>query len=253
MVKRLASLAGLALVLTALSSALLVSGAAAKTTTSTQTVDLGGANTAVVTVSMRYGSLTLGPANGGSATSNALLTGTFNYSNSDWAPKLDYQTQGTKGTLKVESPGITDIGLGDIKDFALGDATNTWDLRLNQTVPTDLTVNTGAADSTFNLGGLDLTHLTIASTSGKVTADFTGTWKHDLVANISNSAGDTVIKLPRTVGVRVHATDRVTTVVDVSGLHKQGDDYVNDVYGTSPVTLNLNASSAAGRIKLEVG
>lgn len=247
---RMYAVGGLALMVAMLSSALLVSGAAAKTSTSTQTVDLGGAKSAVVTASLRYGSLTFGPAT--SATDNALLTGSFTYSNSDWTPKLDYQVAGTTGKLKVESPGITDIGLGDIKDFALGDATNTWDLKLNPTVPTDLTVNTGAADSTFNLGGLNLTHLSIASTSGKVTADFTGAWQHDLVANISNSAGDTVIKLPSTVGVRIHATDRLTTFLDVSGLQKRGDDYVNDAYGTAPVTLNLNVSTGAGRIKLDV-
>ena len=41
--------------------------------------------------------------------------------------------------------------------------------------------------------------------------------------------------------------------VNASGLRIDGDDYVNDAYGESEVTLRISIKSGVGEINLELG
>jgi hypothetical protein len=41
--------------------------------------------------------------------------------------------------------------------------------------------------------------------------------------------------------------------IKAGSLQKQGDAYVNDVYGKSPVTLQIEVEGGVGEINLELG
>jgi hypothetical protein len=51
------------------------------------------------------------------------------------------------------------------------------------------------------------------------------------------------------VGVRVHASGGIGTV-STDGLTRDGDDYVNAVYGKTPTSINLTVSGGVGTIVL---
>jgi hypothetical protein len=59
------------------------------------------------------------------------------------------------------------------------------------------------------------------------------------------------VRLPRDVGVEVHAKGGIGEVRP-GELKKEGDAYVNDAYGKSPVTLRVNVEGGIGEINLEL-
>jgi hypothetical protein len=64
--------------------------------------------------------------------------------------------------------------------------------------------------------------------------------------------GRATIRLPRDVGVHVVARGGIGAI-NASGFQKQGDAYVNDAYGKSPVTLQIEVEGGVGEINLELG
>jgi len=112
-------------------------------------------------------------------------------------------------------------------------------------------VSGGAGRSTLNLGSLSLTKLDVAGGAGEVTVDLTGDWQNDLEATIEGGLSKRTVILPANVGVRVRAEVGVGSV-DVTGLTKDGEYYVNDAYGQSDVTLNIQVMGGVGGTDLIV-
>jgi hypothetical protein len=61
--------------------------------------------------------------------------------------------------------------------------------------------------------------------------------------------GEANIRLPKNVGVIVHASGGLGTI-DAHGLKHDGDEYTNELYGKSPVTIRLKVEGGVGRIVL---
>ena len=97
-----------------------------------------------------------------------------------------------------------------------------------------------------------LSSLQIKDTSGNTTLDLAGSWGHDLESTIRTSSGNVTIKLPSNVGVRV-MTSVSSGNVAATGLHLEDGAYVNDAYGTSPVTLTFDIKVTSGNITLSLG
>src|SRR3712207_9116189 len=57
--------------------------------------------------------------------------------------------------------------------------------------------------------------------------------------------------LPSQMGVRVNAGTRLGRV-NAEGLRQQGEAFVNDAYGDSDATLEVNVSGGVGQINLQV-
>ena len=70
-------------------------------------------------------------------------------------------------------------------------------------------------------------------------------------ASIEGGAGKLTVMLPSDIGVRVDAQTGIGSV-NTSGLTKEGDSYVNEAYGVSPYTLNLDIQAGVGAIDLQV-
>src|SRR5262249_16695596 len=107
-----------------------------------QGVALGGAQSARVEVRLDAGELKL---HGGAAATD-LLSGTFDYEADNGKPKFDYSVTDGRGELKVKPEDANDVHITWPWDMV--DET-TWDVALNDTVPTDLKVD-------VNAGKLDL-------------------------------------------------------------------------------------------------
>jgi N-terminal domain of toast_rack, DUF2154 len=199
-----------------------------------EAIDRQGSEPVRVHIQMPAGELKL------SGGAKQLMEADFNYDEAEGKPEASYHVSGGTGELEVTQPG---------KKFHFGPAHNNWNIRLANDVPMQLKVDMGAGQSDLKVGGLSLTRLDISMGAGQFTADLTGDWKKDLDAEIHGGVGHAIILLPEDVGVRVHATGGIGSISS-GGLKRDGDEYVNDMYGKSPVTLRLDVSGGVGNIDL---
>jgi predicted membrane protein len=87
--------------------------------------------------------------------------------------------------------------------------------------------------------------------AGKTTVDLTGDYERDLAASIQGGVGEATVLLPSEVGVRVEAKGGLGQI-DAEGLQREGEAYINDAYGDSDVTLDVDIQGGIGQINLEV-
>ena len=179
---------------------------------------------------------------GGAA--DALMEADFSYNVADWKPQIDYGVSGEEGDLTVEQ------GSGDNGRLG-GGARNEWDLRLNDNVPTDLVVEMGAGESVLDLDSLTLTGLDLQMGAGKTTVDLTGDYAEGFDASIEGGVGAATVMVPSKVGVRVRAEGGLGKI-NAEGFKREDEAYVNDAYGDSGVTLNVDVEGGVGSINLEV-
>ena len=202
-----------------------------------KTVAVGSAKSVQVSLNMNAGQLKVG----GGATN--LLEADFNYNVPEWKPDVKYEASGSVGNLEVEQPGSGSY---------TSNTRNDWDLHLSNKTPMEMTVNLGAGRAILTLSGLALSRLELNMGAGETTVDLTGDWKKDLSAQIHGGVGRATIRLPKDVGVHVVAQGGLGAI-NASDFHKQGDAYVNDQYGKSPISLRIEVEGGVGEINLELG
>jgi hypothetical protein len=202
-----------------------------------KTVALGAAQSVRVSLNMKAGELKVG----GGATQ--LMDADFTYNVPEWKPEVKYAVSGGVGNLEVAQPR---------SGSSTGNTRNEWDVHLSNKAPMEMTVNMGAGRATLTLAGLALSRLEVNMGAGETTVDLTGNWKKDLSAQIHGGVGRATVRLPRDVGVHVIAQGGIGAI-NASGFQKRGDAYVNDVYGKSPVTLQIEVEGGVGEINLELG
>jgi hypothetical protein len=101
----------------------------------------------------------------------------------------------------------------------------------------------------LRLRDIDVTRLTLDIGAGQVDVDLSGDRKSNLTADIEGGVGEANIRLPKNIGVIVNASGGIGSI-DAHGLKHDGDEYTNDAYGKSPVTIHLKVEGGVGRINL---
>lgn len=206
--------------------------------TRSQTVELGDADAVKVAIEMGAGELDV------SGGASELLQASFTYNVEEMNPRATY----TGDRLVVRDSGV-EGGFASL--FDLDEFRNEWDLKLNEDVPMQMTIDLGAGRSNLELGALHLTGFNISGGAGNVTIDLTGDWQDDLDARIAGGLGNIHVRVPRDVGVSIKVETGVGSV-DANGLAKNGSTYTNDAYGVSDVTLRIEIEAGVGRINLDV-
>ena len=202
----------------------------------TRTVDRPGAQSLRAHLEMPAGELTL---TGGSAN---LLDADFRYSDSEGDPTVSYNVSNGAGDLTISQ--------GRDGSIHIGDPTNEWKLKLPSDLPVDLSLQMGAGQGNLRLRDVAVTNLSVNMGAGQLDLDLTGDRKKDLVAEIHGGLGQANIRLPRNVGVRVEAHGGIGSIEN-RGFHHDGDEYVNDAYGKSPVSIKMTVHGGIGEIVLE--
>ena len=173
-----------------------------------------------------------------------LIEGDFSYNVAEWKPKVSYDVSGGKGELVVKQGGANSGSLG-------AKARNEWDISFNDELPTDLVVKMGAGESDLDLDSLTLKGLDLKMGAGKSTVDLTGDYAQSFEASIQGGVGEATVELPSEVGVKAKAQGGLGRI-NSEGLKRVGDSYVNDAYGESDVTINVNVQGGVGEINLEL-
>lgn len=200
-----------------------------------RSVDRDDAKTVNAKIEMGAGDLNL------SGGSSHLLEGDFDYRSSYGAPKVEYTISGTTGELRVSQQ--------DANSHLDAPSENHWTLHLANDVPIDLRIDMGAGRGNLRLRDIDVTRFNMNIGAGQVDLDLTGARKSDLTADIEGGVGEANIRLPRDVGVIVNASGGLGTI-EAHGLERDGSEYVNKVYGKSPVTIRVKVEGGVGRIVL---
>jgi hypothetical protein len=171
-----------------------------------------------------------------SGAADALMEADFSYNVSDWKPEANYDVRGDAGELSIEQGNSEGVRLGV-------NARNEWDLRFNDEVPTNLVVEMGAGESNLDLDSLTLTGLDLEMGAGETTVDLTGDYARGFDASIEGGVGEATVLVPSEVGVRVRAEGGLGKI-NAEGFRREGNSYVNDAYGDSEVTLDVESEEA---------
>jgi len=205
--------------------------------TEAQSVELGDAKSVSVEINLGAGNLEV---TGGA---RKLLEADFTYNVDKLKPEVQYKDS----TLIVRQPEAR--GLPNLRGIT--DYRNEWDLRLNDDVPMDLSVDMGGGTSDLKLAGLSLTRLDVSVGAGEYMFDLSGDWARDLDVTIEAGAADVTLRLPKDVGARVKVESGPHTI-ESTDLMQDGDIFTNAAYGVSEVTLQVNLEAGIGLINLVV-
>ena len=208
--------------------------------TETRSVEVENAESVKVNLRLAVGELTVG----GGAEEPRLMEADFAYNVGAWEPGLNYEVVGDSGELSVHQRGLTE-------GIPTRDVRNEWDLRLNDVVPVDLTVQMGGWVGNLDLDNLALTGMNLNVGAGSTRVDLSGEWERDLSAIVRGGAGQLTVLLPSRMGVKVNAGTRLGRV-NAEGLQREGKSFVNDAYNDSDATLRVEVTGGVGQINLEV-
>jgi predicted membrane protein len=173
--------------------------------------------------------------------SRKLVDADFVYNVPAWRPTVSYTTANSVGELTIEQPGHTHT--------TLGNSHYEWDLRVNEEVPLDVTVNFGAGKANLNLGHLALRDVDLNMGVGQLDMDLRGRPKHDYDVRINGGVGQATVHVPSDVGVYAEASGGIGHI-EVKGLNKRDGHWENDAYANSPVKIHVNISGGIGEIRL---
>jgi hypothetical protein len=204
--------------------------------TETKTVDLGGAARVEARISMGAGELRLRGAD-----QPALLDASFEFNRERQRPEVDYRLLGDKGILEVRHARH--------RGFNFGTTRNRWDLALGNAVPLDLNIDLGAGRSELDLRGLKLQRVEIDMGVGETDLDLRGPHAASFHVKIDGGVGSGKLRLPSEVGVRVKVDGGLGSV-DAHGLTKQNGAYVNEAYGKSGITIEVDIDAGIGSLDL---
>ena len=168
------------------------------------------------------------------------LEGVAEYNKKKLAPHTRYKLAGDTGELTIEQKGSRNLALSEIK--------SNWALKLNEDVPMNLYVETGAAVANLDLQGLQLENLEIETGVGDLSVNLGGDWEKSFDTTIESGVGQTTVTLPSEVGVKITVEKGIGSV-DIDGFIAQGKDtYVNEAYGNKEVTININVEMGIGNV-----
>jgi hypothetical protein len=191
-----------------------------------------------LTLSFGAGKLNLAPG------AKKLVEGTATYNLPDFKPEI--KTEGTNISLATGNYKMN--GMPVFKDLK-----NEWNLKLG-TDPTDLTINAGAYEGNFDLGGLALTNLTINDGAAEVTVDFSSANTEKLgVLSYKTGASNVTLKnlANANFGTLIFESGAGNYKLDFGGT-LQRDGSVTIRSGMSNLTLVV-PSGVAATIKVSSG
>lgn len=166
-----------------------------------------------------------------------LMEGDFDYNDPGSKPQVDYHSTGVRSDIEVHPSGTAQHG------------ESKWDVRFNDSVGMDLVVKMGAGEAHLNLGGLNLRSVAFDIGAGEVDADFRGHPKRSYDVRINGGVGQATIHLPKSVGISATAVGGIGEV-NVSGLEKRNDRWINPGHENDPVNIRLDVKGGVGQIDL---
>jgi len=164
----------------------------------------------------------------------------FTYAVASWKPNVEYHSTGVRGDLVISQP----TGVG-----GFGNTEYRWDVKLNDGVQMDIVTKLGAGEANLNLASMNLRNVDLNIGVGEVKVDLRGNPKRSYDVRINGGVGEATILLPRSVGIDALAEGGIGEI-DVRGLEKRNERWINASQENSPVTIHVNVKGGVGSIHL---
>ncbi len=200
-----------------------------------KSVDLDKLEMARVNLRMGAGNLNV---RGGSS---KLAEADFTYNVPSWKPEFRYTNTGVRGDLTIEQPSGGGAHTGNTE--------YTWDLRLNDQVPMDITAHFGAGEANMNIGSMSLRSVDIEMGVGELKLDLRGNPTRSYDVRIRGGVGEATVHLPKDVGIEADAKGGIGGI-NATGLHQENGRYVNDADATAKTKIHLDIRGGIGNINL---
>jgi len=202
-----------------------------------RTIPSEGESRAIVTIKMAAGELDVrGGADGD------LMKGAFYYNRRPWEPRIDHQVSGDVARLLVEQRRMGPV---------FGRVRNNWSIELSRKTPMELRLDLGVGKAVIDLGGVPVTKLDIQVGVGGMYLDLSRVRNESLAVQIEGGIGWAEIFLPAAIGVRVRIEGGLGSI-EAPGFIKDGEAYRNEVWGKTPVGLDLDIEAGIGQIDLRL-
>lgn len=205
-----------------------------RTENESRSVDLGKAE--LVNAEIEFGAGRLEMSGG----ATKLMDADFEYNMPSLKPEVRYDETGFRGRLRLHQPTVAKFG---------GKSENRWNVRLNNDVPLDLHIRIGAGEARLDLSRLSMRRLDAEIGAGQVELNLTGDYKKNFDVQVRGGVGEATLRLPRNVGVIAQARGGIGDI-NVRGMKRDGDHWVNDAYEKSKVTMTVDVSGGVGQINL---
>jgi hypothetical protein len=197
----------------------------------TKALELDKSEITRVELKMGAGELRVG---GGAA---KLMEANFDYNDAGSKPQVEYHSTGVRSDIDVHPSGTVQHG------------ESKWDMRFNDSVGMDLVVKMGAGEAHLNLGSMTLRSVAFDLGAGELDADLRGHPKRSYDVRINGGVGQATIHLPKSVGISATAVGGIGEV-NVSGLEKRNDRWINPGHENDPVNIRLDVKGGVGQIDL---
>jgi hypothetical protein len=170
-----------------------------------------------------------------------LLEAEFTYNAPALKPEVRYEGGGFRGRLTVAQAGNPNVLSGEVK--------NRWDLKLAKDLPLDLAVRCGAGENRLDLREVTLRSLEMHIGVGEVRVDLRNQPVKDYEARIDGGIGQAEVIVPADVGVVAEASGGIGEI-NVHGMKRDGNKWVNDAYGKAKTTIRLSVKGGIGQIDI---
>lgn len=172
------------------------------------------------------------------------LEGNAQYNINKLAPEVKYKLRGNTGEIEIDHKGSSKVKIGNTK--------NLWDVQLNEDIPMDLSIETGASKAMLDLRGLKLENLDIETGVGDLNVDLGGDWKKSFKTNIETGVGQTTVILPSEVGVKI-TTEKGIGSMNLEGFIAKGKGvFVNEAYEKADIVLEVNSELGVGDVTFKL-
>lgn len=165
----------------------------------------------------------------------------FTYNVERWKPDVSFHAAGGNADLNIDQPGGSHSHMGN--------TVYNWDLQLADDVPVEVTAHLGAGEARMDLGEMALRRVEVDMGVGELRMDLHGHPKRDYDVHIRGGVGEATVRLPRDVGVYASGHGGIGEI-QVEGMRRQGDHWVNDAYDTAKVRIHVDVQGGIGSITL---
>ncbi len=157
-------------------------------------------------------------------------------------PWIKYRDKGEEGFVEIGS---------HFPHWDWGGRENSWEIRLNNTIPLSFKVNTGASNNNLDLSSLRINEFELNTGASKNEIKFGKTIS--TYAKINGGASTIKIFIPHSMGIKIKAdTALVTHNFDILGLEKKENIYFSKNYWTADKRLDLDLDIGASTIRIEL-
>jgi hypothetical protein len=207
---------------------------------------LNGASSAAVRIEYGVGALDIGPL-ADDADSDILADGIV-YGHTTSRFDTSYNVSNGLGTLRISPRDGSDFNVkpGPGPNLDAGRVS----LRLSRTVPLDLRIDTGVAETSLNLAELRLTNLTIqtGASRSRIVLPAHG----QIAARIEGGVTAITLEIPKSVAARIIVDDGPNVIqIDEQRFPKDGKEYRSPGFDTAQDRATIRLSVGVSRVVVQ--